>query len=66
MATPETNLVLVEVERAEEFLEALAREGVLATPGKPGYVRLCTHLDVGDAEIEAAVEAAARITTLQR
>ena len=66
VATPETNLVLVEVERAEEFIEALAREGVLATPGKPGYVRLCTHLDVGDDDIEAAVEAAARITTLQR
>jgi len=60
--SPETNLVLVEVERPEEFLEALAREGVLATPGKPGFARLCTHLDVGDKEIEAAVEAAARIT----
>jgi threonine aldolase len=59
---PETNLVLVEVERSEEFLQALAREGVLGTPGKPGFVRLCTHLDVGDEEIEAAVEAAARIT----
>ena len=66
VATPETNLVLVEVDKPEEFLEALAREGVLATPGKPGYVRLCTHLDVDDADIEAAVEAAARITTLQR
>jgi threonine aldolase len=66
VATPETNLVLVEVERPDEFLEALAREGVLATPGKPGYARLCTHLDVDDADIEAAVEAAARITTLQR
>ena len=59
---PETNLVLVGVERQEEFLRALAREGVLGTPGKPGFVRLCTHLDVGDDEIEAAVEAAARIT----
>ena len=54
--------MLVEVDEPEEFLEALAREGVLATPGKPGYVRLCTHLDVDDDEIEAAVEAAARIT----
>jgi threonine aldolase len=45
---PETNIVLVEVERPEEFLRALAREGVLATPGKAGFVRLCTHLDVAD------------------
>jgi threonine aldolase len=45
---PETNIVLVEVEKPEAFLQALAREGVLATPGKAGFVRLCTHLDVGD------------------
>jgi threonine aldolase len=60
---PETNLVLVAVEDPSEFLQAFAREGVLATPGKPGYVRLCTHLDVGHEEIEKAVEAAARITS---
>jgi threonine aldolase len=59
---PETNIVLVEVERPEEFMHALAREGVLATPGKAGFVRLCTHLDVGDEDIESAVEAASRIT----
>ncbi|MBA3491358.1 MAG: low-specificity L-threonine aldolase [Rubrobacteraceae bacterium] len=59
---PETNLLLVAVDDPSEFLQALAREGVLATPGKPGYVRLCTHLDVGHKEIEKAVEAAARIT----
>ena len=59
---PETNIVLVEVERPEEFLDALAQEGVLATPGKAGFARLCTHLDIGDEDIEAAVEAASRIT----
>jgi threonine aldolase len=58
---PETNLVLVAVDDPPEFLRALAREGVLATPGKPGFVRLCTHLDVGDEEIETAIEAATRI-----
>jgi threonine aldolase len=65
---PETNIVLVEVEKPEAFLQALAREGVLATPGKAGLVRLCTHLDVGDEEIEAAIEVAAGITAdaLQR
>src|SRR5215218_7195043 len=58
---PETNLVLVAVEDPPEFLRTLAGEGVLATPGKPGFVRLCTHLDVGDSDIDTAVEAATRI-----
>ena len=58
---PETNIMLVGVGDAEGFLAALAREGVLATPAKAGYVRLCTHLDVGDWEIEATIEAASRI-----
>ena len=65
---PETNIVLVRVEAPDEFLVALAREGVLATPGKAGYVRLCTHLDVGDREVEAAIEVAAGLSagTLER
>jgi threonine aldolase len=58
---PDTNLVLVAVDDPPDFLRALARKGVLATPGKPGFVRLCTHLDVGDGDIEIAVEAATRI-----
>jgi threonine aldolase len=65
---PETNIVLVEVGEADRFLGALASEGVLATPMTGGTVRFCTHLDVGDEEIEAAIKAASRITsdTLQR
>ena len=58
---PDTNLVLVAVEDPPEFLRTLAGEGVLTTPGKPGFVRLCTHLDVGDSDIDTAVEAATRI-----
>jgi threonine aldolase len=60
---PQTNLVLVDVDDPPAFLQALAREGVLATPGKPGFARLCTHLDIGDEEIEFAIRAAARITS---
>jgi threonine aldolase len=56
--TPETNIVIVEIEEVDLFLQALTREGVLATPRTSDSVRFCTHLDVGDAEIEAA----ARIT----
>ena len=59
---PETNIVLVEVGEAEGFLRALAREGVLATPRSESTVRLVTHLDVGDEEIDAAVEAISRLT----
>jgi threonine aldolase len=44
----------------------LEGEGVLATPRTASSVRLCTHLDIGDEEIEAAIEAAARITALER
>ena len=60
---PETNIVLVEAEHPAELLEALGREGVLATLGGPGKVRLCTHLDVDDADIELTIEAATRVVS---
>ena len=60
---PETNMVLVRVEDVPGFLRKLAERGVLATPGRPGYVRFCTHLDVGDEEIERAVERAAGLVS---
>jgi threonine aldolase len=59
--SPETNIVLVHVEDAGQFMRALASEGVLATPQSKGAVRLCTHLDVGDEEVDAAVEAVSRL-----
>ncbi len=58
---PETNIVLVRVEEPRKFLQALARESVLATPGKAGHVRLCTHLDIGDEEIDTTIEAVSRL-----
>jgi threonine aldolase len=58
---PETNLVLVKADDEDAFIEALAREGVLAGYGKRGYVRFVTHLDVGAEGVERAVEAAARV-----
>jgi threonine aldolase len=61
---PETNIVLVGVGSAGRFLEAMAREGVLAVPRDAGRVRFVTHLDVGDEEIERAMEAAARVSGL--
>lgn len=58
---PETNIVLIQTEDPIGLLEALSREGVLATPGGHGAVRLCTHLDITDNDVEAAVAAASRI-----
>ena len=58
---PETNIVLIQTEDPMGLLEALSREGVLATPGGHGAVRLCTHLDITDNDVEAAVAAASRI-----
>lgn len=55
---PETNIVLIEEDLPEKLLAALAEEGVLATPGGRRKVRFCTHLDVTDADVEAAVGAA--------
>ncbi|MEW6635545.1 MAG: low-specificity L-threonine aldolase [Actinomycetota bacterium] len=55
---PETNIVLLATEDQQSLIRALAAEGVLATPGRAGYVRLCTHLDVNDRDIDAVVEAA--------
>lgn len=63
---PETNILLVESEYPEDLIQTLRREGVLATPGGGGYVRLCTHLDVGDSEIEAAIHASARALSASR
>ncbi|MDQ3923426.1 MAG: low-specificity L-threonine aldolase [Actinomycetota bacterium] len=56
---PETNIVFVDVGEAGGFLAALAGKGVLATPRSESTVRFVTHLDVGDEEIDAAIEAAA-------
>lgn len=57
---PETNIVLIKTPEPEELLAALAGEGVLATPGSSGTIRLCTHLDLSDEDIPSAVEAAMR------
>ena len=59
--TPETNIILIRTDDPAGLLEAFSREGILATPGGHGAVRFCTHLDITDADVEAAVEAASRI-----
>ena len=58
---PETNIVRIRTEDPMGLLEAFSKNGVLATPGGHGAVRLCTHLDITDDDVEAAVDAASRI-----
>jgi threonine aldolase len=59
--SPETNIVLVDVGNAEKFLAELAEKGVLAIPRTASTIRFVTHLNVGDEEVDAAVEAAAEL-----
>ena len=51
---PQTNIVTVALEDAEEFVAHLAAAGVLAGTIAPGVVRFVTHHDVDDAGVEQA------------
>ncbi|WP_256684782.1 threonine aldolase family protein [Halococcus qingdaonensis] len=56
-APPETNIVLVETDGpAEAFIEAIAAEGVRASAFGEHTVRLCTHWDVDESDIEQTIE----------
>ena len=61
---PETNIVLVDTTgaglAAEAALSRFRDEGVLGSAFGEHLIRLCTHLDVDDDDVEAAVEAVAR------
>ncbi len=63
-ASIETNIVIAGVtpaERVDAFVEALGQEGILLFAfGGPGRFRAVTHLDVDDAGIDRALEAAGR------
>ena len=55
---PETNIVLVETDDpAADVLSACEDAGVLGVPFDDHVVRFCTHLDVDDEDVAAAVEA---------
>jgi threonine aldolase len=58
---PETNIVLVGTDRpAEEVLANAEQEGLLGVPFDDHLVRFCTHLDVTDDDVDAAITAAER------
>jgi len=60
----DTNIVFFELEPAVdglEFRNRLAEAGVLCSGTGPQRVRMVTHLDVTSADVDAAIEATARV-----
>jgi len=59
---PETNIVLVETdEPAEDVLDDLEDEGVAGVAFGERTIRFCTHWDIDDSDVEAAIERASRL-----
>jgi threonine aldolase len=56
-----TNIVRFEHPDPAAVLTHLGREGVLAAPGSATTVRLVTHADVDDTDVERAVDAIASV-----
>ncbi len=52
---PETNIVIFEVERAEEFEKEILARGVLMLALTKDRVRAVTHMDVSEADIDDAL-----------
>ena len=64
---PETNIVLVETDRpAGAFLDDCEDEGVLGVPFDEHVVRFCTHWNIDDEDVDAAIEAVDRAATNDR
>ena len=55
----DTNIVLVAVPHTGPVLRHLAERGVLALASRSGTIRLVTHADLDDTDVERAVEALA-------
>ncbi len=60
-ATCRTNIVVITHPRARELVEDLEREGVLAGTLAPDRLRLVTHCDVDDEDLERTLRAIARV-----
>ncbi len=58
---PETNIVIFEIERAEEFERELAAKGVLTLALDNRLVRVVTHMDVSESNIDAALNLIAEV-----
>ena len=63
-AAVQTNIVIFDLDSAidgREFRSRLAADGVLCGGASPQRVRMVTHLDVADADIEAALATTGRV-----
>jgi threonine aldolase len=56
-AAVETNMVMVDVPEVGPVLDHLAEQGVLAVPSRASTLRLVTHPDIDDDDVERAVAA---------
>ena len=68
-AEPMTNIVILRLEsplEAASFAARLAKEGVLVNPMDDGRVRLVTHCDVSDADIETALDVFSAVERARR
>ena len=58
---PETNIVMIETERAGDVVEQLKEQGILMAEFSKTRVRAVTHMDVRRKDIEIAAAALARV-----
>jgi threonine aldolase len=61
LAEPETNMVLFRVPDGPGLIRRAAQQGVLVGAAGPNDIRAVTHLDVGQAEVDAAAEILRRV-----
>ena len=59
----DTNIVVVETADAASLIAAAADEGLLLAAVGAGQVRIVTHLDVSDADVDRAAAVLARLTS---
>ncbi len=55
VVTPQTNIVIFHVTNGQEIIDKLRNKGVLIAAMAPNMLRMVTHLDVSDAQIEEVI-----------
>ncbi|HEX7002781.1 MAG TPA: low-specificity L-threonine aldolase [Trueperaceae bacterium] len=65
LAAVQTNMVYLNVDGAPRLVDGLAREGILANAVANDSIRLVTHYEIGDADVERTVEVTRRLCERQ-